>query len=101
MRSPDVGGGGRDLPGHAHAAGGLVPGHVLVVEPEERSQCPGAAEGAGVGQLQNGVAWLHKLIRNRTLELILNSRIRPVTAFIAGALRHAPAALSAAAEVWA
>src|SRR3954471_21517171 len=53
--SPDVGDGGYDLPGHAQAAGGLVPGHVLVVEPEKRSQCPGVAEGAGVGQLQNSV----------------------------------------------
>ena len=47
--SPDIGDGGHDLPGHAQAAGGLVQGHVLAGEPEERSQCPGVAKGAGVG----------------------------------------------------
>src|SRR5450432_311727 len=53
--SPDLGDGWYDLPGHAQAFGGLVPGHVLAGEPEERSQRPGPAEGAGIGQLQNRV----------------------------------------------
>lgn len=53
--SPNVGDGGHDLSGHAQAFGGLVPGHVLVGEPEERSQRFGAAEGVGIGQLQNRV----------------------------------------------
>jgi hypothetical protein len=34
--SLDVGDGGHDLPGHVQAAGGLVPGHVLVGEPRRR-----------------------------------------------------------------
>src|SRR5260370_17564384 len=53
--SPDVGDGGHHLPGHTQTAGGLVSGHVLGGESEERSQCLGAAEGAGAGQLQDRV----------------------------------------------
>ena len=53
--SSDIGDGRDDFPRHAQTAGGLVPGHVLVGEPEERGQRPGVAESVGVGQLQNGV----------------------------------------------
>ncbi len=53
--SSDIGDGGDDFPRHTQTAGGLVPGHVLVGEPEERGQCPGVAESVGVGQLQDGM----------------------------------------------
>ncbi len=51
----NVGNGGDHLPRHAETIGGLVSGHVLVGQPEERGQCPGVAEGAGIGQLQDGL----------------------------------------------
>ena len=55
MWPPDLGDGRHDLPGHSEAFGGLAPCHVLAGEPKERRQCPRSAEGAGIGQLQDGL----------------------------------------------
>lgn len=55
VRVPDVGDGGYDFPGYADSLAGLVSGHVVGDEPEERCQRAGPAASTGPEELPDGM----------------------------------------------
>lgn len=55
VRVPDVGDGGHDFPGYADSLAGLVSGHVVGDEPEERRQRAGPAASSGPEELRDGM----------------------------------------------
>jgi len=53
VRTPGLGDGRNDFPGHAHPADRLVSSDVVGDHTEERCECLGVAAGFGVGKLPN------------------------------------------------
>src|SRR3954447_5396667 len=68
--SPDVGDRGHDFPRHAQTVGGLAPGHVLVVEPENGASALGwrgcwgwaATRRRGRGCTTSGERWYGRAV---------------------------------------
>lgn len=55
LRPPDLGHGGNSFSGYENAFDGVVSGHVVDDESEERSQRAGPTAGAWMGQLPDGL----------------------------------------------